>query len=130
MVFELQYTTGAYTDVPECAWKNGPRFETLEEAGVALQKEFEAMRERCGPASWDSNYRITTDKDTIIEVTWVCPGPLDSYCEDHAEETVEVPWRAWSRMPTAPYPEGWHNGLCPSCAAKQAEKHWDTEFGS
>jgi len=121
----------AYTTVPYHAWINGPRFETLEEARAALQKELKAMRDRCGPAAWDSNYRITTDKDTTIGVTWTCRGPLDSYCEDHAEETVEVVWPAWTRRPIAPFPDGWRNGMCPACVAKQAEaeKRWDAEFG-
>jgi len=38
-MFVLQYTSMAYTTVPYHAWINGPRFETLEEARAALQKE-------------------------------------------------------------------------------------------
>lgn len=109
-MFTVQYTTSAFNgnrDVPEGQWRNHSGHETYPQAEKAVRKLVADMRARCAPASWDSNYRIISDVDAILETTFHCDGHLTT--EGRFEPCLHLAMRTirwtWEAGPEPPHPD-------------------------
>ena len=98
----------------------------LDQAQAELKAWRSEMRERAGPAAWDSHMRIVPIVDTVAHWTCYCQGYVSrgggfEYCRDSAQVEVSAHGPSGEPRPPVPTPEGWTDAItCAACAAKAA----------